>query len=273
MLKLRRDDNQGIVGRLFNPSGDCPALMRDVLLIVDERGKRYLARPNGDMVAIRGLGTVRSDALRESAKTGELSIGEKKFKVRPASVEDIVSSIERKAQLLTSKDIAMILHLCGVVPGSKVVEGGAGSGALTIALLASVGEEGRLTTYEIREDFAAVARRNVESASLSDCWTLKIGNICEKIDEREVDAVVVDIPNPWDCVIAAKDALRAGGTFCAFIPNVNQVVSAVQALRGNSFSDVRAIETLQRELLVHEGGARPSCDMLGHTGYLVIARR
>lgn len=243
------------------------------MLIVDERGRRFLARPGGEMVSIKGLGTVRSDSLVESIKTGELSIGGKVFKVRPASVEDIVSSIERKAQLLTSKDIAMILHLCGVVSGSSVVEGGAGSGALTIAILASVGAGGHLTTYEVREDFATLARKNVESVSLSGSWTLKIGNICERIDERGVDAVVVDIPNPWDCVVAAKSALRAGGVFCAFIPNVNQVVSAVSALRDNSFADVRAIETLQRELLVHEGGARPSCDMLGHTGYLVTARR
>lgn len=247
--------------------------MREVLLIVDEKGKRYLAKPGGDMVTIRGLGTVRSDSLRESLKTGDLSIGGRNFKVRPASVEDMLSSIERKAQLLTSKDIGIILHLCGVVSGSKVVEGGAGSGALTIALLANVGNEGHITTYEIREDFAAIARKNVESVALSDGWTLKIGNICEKIDERETDAVIVDIPNPWDCVAAAKAALRIGGTFCAFIPNVNQVVDTVHALRNSSFSDVRAIETLQREFIVHEGGARPSCDMLGHTGYLVVARR
>jgi len=175
--------------------------------------------------------------------------------------------------MLTSKDIAMIIHLCGVRSGSKLVEGGAGSGALSIALLATIGAEGHLTTYELREDFASIARRNVESASLSEGWTLKMGNVCEKIEEQNVDAVILDIPNPWECVAAAKAALKNGGTFCAFIPNVNQVVDTVHSLRDESFSEVRAIETLQRELLVHEGGARPSCDMLGHTGYLVVARR
>jgi len=247
--------------------------MRDVLLIIDERGNRYLARPGGEMATVKGLGTIRSDSLESSLKTGELSVGGKTLKVRLASVEDIISSIERKAQMLTSKDIAMILHLSGVICGSKVIEGGAGSGALSIALLAAIGPGGHLTTYELREDFASIARRNVESASLSEGWTLKMGNICERIDERDVDAVMVDIPNPWDCVATAKTALRIGGVFCAFIPNVNQAESAVRALRGNSFTEVRAMETLQRELLVHEGGARPSCDMLGHTGYLVVARR
>jgi len=273
MLELWPADFSKTLGKLFNVSDNCPALMKDTILIIDDRGKRYLARPGDDMVPIKGVGTVRSDSLKGSIESGELSIGGKTFKVRLASVEDIISSIERKAQMLTSKDIAMILHLSGIVSGSKVVEGGAGSGALSIALLAAVGAEGRLTTYEIREDFAAIARKNVEFTSLSERWTLKMGNICEKIDERGIDAVVADIPNPWDCVAAAKGALRIGGTFCAFIPNVNQVVSTVHALRDSSFTEVRAIETLQRELLVHEGGARPSCDMLGHTGYLVIARR
>ena len=247
--------------------------MRDILLITDERGKRYLAAPRGDMVNIRGLGTVRSDSLTDSLRTGELTIGGKTLRVRHASVEDIISTIERKAQMLTSKDIAMIIHLCGIGSGSKVVEGGAGSGALSIAVLASIGTEGHLTTYELRDDFAAIARKNVESASLEGGWTLKIGNVCDKIDEREVDAVILDIPDPWDCVVVSKAALKNGGTFCAFIPNVNQVESTVHSLRDNSFTEVRAIETLQRELLVHEGGARPSCDMLGHTGYLVTARR
>ena len=272
VLELRLSDISAL-GNLFNISDNCPALMRNILLITDERGKRYLAVPSGEMVNVKGLGTVRSDSLLSSLETGELQIGGKTLRVRHANIEDIISTIERKAQMLTPKDIAMMIHLCGAGSGSKVVEGGAGSGALSIALLASVGTEGHVTTYELREDFAAIARRNVESASLSEGWTLKLGNVCEKIDERNVDAVMLDIPNPWDCVIVAKAALKSGGTFCAFIPNVNQVESTVHSLRDNSFTEVRAIETLQRELLVHEGGARPSCDMLGHTGYLVVARR
>lgn len=273
VLELRNCFPANALGKLFNVSADCPLHMRNILLITDERGKRYLAVPSGEMVNVKGLGTVRSDSLMKSLETGELSIGGKTLKVRHASVEDIISTIERKAQMLTPKDIAMIIHLCGIGSGSKVVEGGAGSGALSIALLATIGTEGNLTTYELREDFATIARKNIESASLSEGWTLKIGNVCENIDEHNVDAVVLDIPNPWDCVSVAKAALKSGGTFCAFIPNVNQVVSTVHSLRDNSFADVRAIETLQRELLVHEGGARPSCDMLGHTGYLVVARR
>lgn len=248
-------------------------LMKDVVLVTDEKGKRYLARLGGDMVSIKSLGTISSELLCKSLKTGELVIGTKKFGARLASIDDVISVIDRKAQMLTSKDIAMILHLCDIRPGSKVVEGGAGSGALSISLLASVGTEGHVTTFEVREDFADIARRNVGMTSLAENWTLRIGDICAKMDESDFDAFVVDIPNPWDCVGTAKHALRIGGTFCAFAPNANQIENTVHALRDNKFSEVRAIETLQRDLVVHEGGVRPSFDMLGHTGYLAFARR
>jgi tRNA (adenine57-N1/adenine58-N1)-methyltransferase len=248
-------------------------LIKEVILVTDEKGRRYLARLRDEMVSIQNLGTIRADTIRDALGSGELVIGGKKLSVRPATVDDVISVIERKAQMLTGKDIAMMIHLCDVRCGSRVVEGGAGSGALSIALLASVGEEGQVTTYEIREDFAEIAKRNVEMTSLTRAWTLKMGDICKEIEERDLDALLIDIPNPWDCIGMAKQALRAGGRFCAFVPNVNQVEKAVHILRDNGFSDVRAVETMQRDLIVHEGGVRPSFDMLGHTGYLVLARR
>jgi tRNA (adenine57-N1/adenine58-N1)-methyltransferase catalytic subunit len=248
-------------------------LIKEILLVTDEKGRRHLARLTDEMVSIPNLGTIRADSIVGALKSGELTIGGKKLLVRPATVDDVLSVIERKAQMLTSKDIAMMIHLCDVRCGSKVVEGGAGSGALSIALLASVGEEGKVTTYEIREDFAEIARRNVEMVSLGRAWTLKIGDVCKEIEERDLDALLIDIPNPWGCVGTAKQSLRTGGRFCAFVPNVNQVEKAVNALRDNGFSDVRAVETMQRDMVVHDGGVRPSFDMLGHTGYLVLARR
>lgn len=243
------------------------------MLVTDAHGKRFLAKLGNEMVTIKTLGTVKGELLRESLRKGYLSIGDRRFSVRIASVDDIISVIQRKAQMLTAKDIAMMIHFGGVRCGSKVVEGGAGSGALSIALLSSVGMEGHLTTYELREDFADIARRNVDTASLSDNWTLKIGDICNEIEENEIDSFIVDIPNPWDCVGTAKKSLRIGGTFCAFVPNINQLESTVHALRQNDFTDIRAVETLQRDMIVHEGGVRPSCDILGHTGYLILARR
>lgn len=246
----------------------------NTILITDARGRKYITRLSDDeMVDISGLGTIRAALLRESLLTGELNLGEKRLGVMKASMVDILSMIERKAQILTSKDIAMILHFCDIYCGSKVVEGGAGSGALSIALLANVGDMGSVTTYELREEFAGIARRNIRKAGLESRWTLKLGDICKGIEEREIDSVILDIPNPWDCVDFAAHSLNLGGHFCAFVPNANQVENTVRALKEESFSDIRAIETLQRDIIVHERGVRPSFDMLGHTGYLIFARK
>lgn len=247
--------------------------MRDVVLITDERGRRYLTRLDGSIIEISGLGTVSGSKLTASLSKGFIEIGKRRLRVRRASVGDIISVIERKAQTLTSKDIAMILYNCDIRSGSIVIEGGAGSGALTIALLSRVSPGGKVVTYELRKDFAEIATRNVKLASLMNDWSLKMGDICGPIEEREADAFIVDIPNPWDSVGTARIALRIGGHYCAFVPNMNQLEKVVRELSSQGFEDVRSFETLQREMVVHEKGVRPSFEMLGHTGYLTFARK
>ena len=246
----------------------------EVVLIVDEKGRRYLARIGDDqMTKVSGLGTIRSDQLREALNGGEMTVGERKMTVCAASLGDILSMIKRKAQIITPKDIAVIVHHCSLRYGSRVVEGGAGSGALTIALLSAVGNDGKVWTYEINDEFASIAAKNVRGAGLDDRWTVVHADICAGISEEKVDAVILDIPNPWDCVEAAFCSLRLGGSFCAFVPTANQVENTYRALVSGGFSDVRAVETLQRDMVVHDRGIRPSFDMLGHTGYLVFARK
>jgi tRNA A58 N-methylase Trm61 len=100
-------------------------LIKDVILVTDEKGRKYLARLRDEMVLIQNLGTIRADAIRDALGSGELVIGGKKLSIRPATVDDVISVIERKAQMLTAKDIAMMIHLCDVRCGSRVVEGGA----------------------------------------------------------------------------------------------------------------------------------------------------
>jgi len=247
--------------------------MRDTVLIIDEKGRRYLSRLDDCTVEISGLGIIAGSKLKEAVSSGVLEIGKRKLRVRRASLEDVISVIERKAQTLTAKDIAMILHHCDIRSGRFVIEGGAGSGALSIALLSRVAPGGKVVTYEVRKDFAEIAMRNVKLASLIEDWVLKLGDICGPIDEKNADAFIVDIPNPWDSVGTAKSALRIGGHFCAFVPNVNQLEKVVRELTKQKFEDVRSYETLQREMVVHEGGVRPSFEMLGHTGYLAFAIR
>ncbi|MEM3038315.1 MAG: tRNA (adenine-N1)-methyltransferase [Thermoplasmata archaeon] len=247
--------------------------MRDIVLITDEKGRKYLAKLDDRTTEISGLGIIASSKLKEAVSIGFVEIGKRKLRVMRASLNDVISVIERKAQTLTAKDIAMILHYCDIVSGCFVIEGGAGSGALSIALLSRVRPGGKVVTYELRKDFAEIAMRNVKLASLSDDWILKMGDICKPIEESNADAFIVDIPNPWDSVGTAKAALRIGGYFCAFVPNVNQLEKVFRELTKQKFEDVRSYEILQREMVIHEGGVRPSFEMLGHTGYLVFARK
>lgn len=242
-------------------------------MIADEKGRRYLARLDGEMIEVPGLGAFSGEKLTASLREGLIEVGKRRLRIRRASVDDIISVIERKAQTLTSKDIAMIVHYCDIRSGSIVIEGGAGSGALTIALLSRVRPGGKVVTYELRKDFAKITARNVRLASLIDDWVLKMGDICAPIEERDADAFIVDIPNPWDSVEIARSALRIGGHYCAFVPNVNQLEKVVRELTARSFENIRSYEILQREMVVHEKGVRPSFEMLGHTGYLAFARK
>jgi tRNA (adenine57-N1/adenine58-N1)-methyltransferase len=164
------------------------------------------------------------------------------------------------------------LHL-DIGPGSRVIEGGVGSGALTLVLLKAVGPTGRVYSYESRQDYADVARRNIALSENEPSWELKIGDICTAKLESDVDAVALDIPNPWDAMVNVSRALRIGGYACCYVPNANQLETAVKKMREVGLAEIISLETLQREMVVHEGGVRPSFDMLGHTGYLSFGRR
>jgi tRNA (adenine57-N1/adenine58-N1)-methyltransferase len=131
---------------------------------------------------------------------------------------------------------------------------------------------GRLVTYELREDHAEVARANVEAAGLSEGHDLRMGDVAD-MEETDVDAVVLDVPEPWTAVPASQRALRTGGRLVSYSPTVGQVERTHGALREAGFHGVRTFEWLERELVVGSGGTRPSFEMLGHTGYTTVARK
>jgi tRNA (adenine57-N1/adenine58-N1)-methyltransferase len=184
-----------------------------------------------------------------------------------------MDSLERGPQIIMPKDAATILLKLDLKPGDVVLESGVGSGSLTTALLNAVGADGMVISVELREDFASKARRNVERSPFAQAWDLRIGNILDAPVEGEVDAVVLDMPTPWEALENLETFLRPGGRFCAYIPNINQVEDTVWALRGRGYVEIEALENIQRQLEVHEGGVRPSFVPMGHTGYMVFARR
>lgn len=243
------------------------------VIIVDESGRKYPVRLEKKMLDVRGLGVIDGTALCETGFGKEFRIGNKTLVMLRPSLKDNLGTIERKAQIITSKDSFIIpLHL-DIGCGSRVVEAGVGSAGLTLVLLKAVGPQGKVYSYETREDFAATARRNVATCENASSWELRIGDVCVADLPREVDAAILDMPNPWDALANVASALRIGGHIGVYVPNANQLETAVRKMRELGLAEVGAFETIQREMVVHEGGVRPSFETLGHTGYLAFGRR
>jgi tRNA (adenine57-N1/adenine58-N1)-methyltransferase len=243
------------------------------VLLVDPGGKKYLLKAARGMIEVAGLGVVSGDAICDSSFGARIMVGGREFIIATPSAKDILGMIERRAQVIIPKDSFVIpLHL-DLGCGGTVIEGGLGSGALTLVLLKAVAPKGKVYSYETREDFASLAKRNISLSENASCWELRIADICVAELEAGVDAVMLDIPNPWDAVDNAVSALRHGGHLGCYVPNANQLENAVKKMRSSGLSEVVAFETIQREMVVHEGGVRPSFDMLGHTGYLAFGRK
>ncbi|HLE54675.1 MAG TPA: methyltransferase domain-containing protein [Thermoplasmata archaeon] len=242
------------------------------LVILDDRGRKHLVPPGDAMVRIPGVGVLEASRL-ESSIGRRLELGGKSFLVLHASSRDLRETMDRGAQTLTPKDLAAVLYLADVIPGMHVAEAGAGSGGLTVALARSVGPSGRVYSYDNREEALAVARGNVERADLGRVVEFRSADVRRGFAERDLDAVILDLLDPWAAIGAAWDALRPCGHLGAFTPNMEQVKETVAAIRGRPFVEVRTIELIEREMEVRDVGVRPSFAALGHTGYLTFARK
>ncbi len=245
---------------------------RQALVLFDEKGLRYLVPVGESMARVPSLGVLEVDRLRANLGR-KVRVGDRVILVLPASRRDRMEGLERRAQTVGPKDAASILFNTDVGPGDTVVEGGSGSGWLTVAIASTVGPGGRVITYEKRHDFSAFARDNLRRAGHLEQVEVRIGDIGQGIPEREIDAVVLDIPDPWRAVRPAWDALRIGGAWASFSPNVEQVRQTVESLLSKPFVDVRTLELIEREIEVRETGTKPSFSPLGHTGYLTFARK
>jgi tRNA (adenine57-N1/adenine58-N1)-methyltransferase len=200
-------------------------------------------------------------------------LGQSYRALRP-SLSDLLGSVRRGAQIITAKDAMQLLFLAGVGPGAVVAEAGSGSGALTIALAFAVGPAGHVVSYDRRDDFLEVARANVRRAGLEDRVTFRRRDVvAEGFDANDLSSVVLDLPEPWAVLPAARSALAPGAYVATFTPTYNQLERTVRTLREIGYDEVRAVELLERGLHVGEGGTRPAFEMLGHTGFLASGRR
>jgi len=228
--------------------------------------KRYIAKKNG-------MYRIGDFAVIKELNEGKIKIGTKNFFVLRTNLYDYIETLQRKAQIITLKDAAYIIARCGIRSGMRVVEGGAGSGAMTTVLLYFVSPGGRVYTYEMREDFAEIAMRNVQRGDFSKCWELKIGDIRKDVVERDVDAFILDIPDPWNAIKMAKISLRTSGCLAAYIPTFNQMEKVYKEMKKEGFVDLEACEIIKRNMVIGEMGTRPDNIEVAHTGYMVFGRK
>jgi tRNA (adenine57-N1/adenine58-N1)-methyltransferase len=202
----------------------------------------------------------------------ESSLGIEFIALRPMLTDYIMKSA-RKTQITYPKDAALIIILSGISSGSHVLESGTGTGALTTALAHYVKPKGKVYSYELREEFQKNAEKNLKRANLLDYVELKIGDITLGIEERELDAVVLDLATPWLVIPQAYESLKPSGTLVSFSPTVNQALKTTEALKENGFVYIETIECLLRGMQMKAGKIRPHTLMTGHTGYLTVARK
>jgi len=191
-------------------------------------------------------------------------------------LDDFVLSMPRGAQVIYPKDAARIVGLLSLGPGARVAEAGVGSGAMTCSLLRAVGPTGHVYSYELREEFAEVAEKNVDKwfGSRPDSWTLRHGDMGTDLAERDLDGVVLDMLAPWDCVDSVGTALAPGGVLVGYVATTTQLSRLVETLRvAGGWTEPRAEESLMRTWHLEGLSVRPDHKMNGHTAFLVTARR
>ena len=245
----------------------------DILLYLD-RKRTYLVRAEKEKSFHTHKGIVQlSELIGKEYGTQIASTMGVQFVALKPTVRDYIFKMLRKTQITYPKDIALIVMFSDAGPGSRVVEAGTGPGALTSALAFYVKPSGRVYSYEVREQFMELARKNLERAGVLEYIELKNKDITEGIEEKDVDAVILDMATPWLVVPHAYSALKGSGALVSFSPTVDQVVKTVEALKESGFVDVRTVECLMRGMQIERGKTRPETLMTGHTGYITFARK
>ena len=249
--------------------------------LTDTKGRRHNICLEPGKKFFTNRGSLDHDDLigREEGFSLTSTAGGEYLVFRPLLSEFVVS-MPRGAAVVYPKDAAQIVAMADIFPGARVVEAGVGSGALTCSLLRAVGPGGRVSSYERRQDFAEIAKRNVDQffGGEHPAWQLTVGDLVEALPGHDeagsVDRVILDMLAPWECVDAVATALGPGGILCAYVATTTQLGRTVETIRAHGeFTEPQPWETLVRDWHVEGLAIRPGHKMMGHTGFLVTARR
>jgi tRNA (adenine57-N1/adenine58-N1)-methyltransferase len=249
-----------------------PFVVGERVLLIDERGRRYLVtlKPGGEFHSHAGF-VPHDDLIGQPEGASVRSTKGRRYTPLRPTLEDFVLKMPRGAQVIYPKDLGPILILADVHPGARVLESGVGSGALSMTLLRAGAE---VIGYEVRADFAERAQQNVAAflGDTGDRYRVEVRDCYEGIDERDLDRVILDLPEPWRVVEQAEKALAPGGIFCAYTPSIVQASQTRDALAGTAWLQARTLEVLQRTWHVEGLAVRPDHRMVAHTGFLTTAR-
>ncbi len=249
----------------------------ETVFLHDRAGRRYRVRLEPGGRTSLHTGVVEHDALigHPDGTIVSTARGSRLLALRPTFAEAVVER-KRRAQPIYPKDLGAILVFADIFPGARVLEAGTGTGALTMALLRAVGPGGHVTSVELRDEFLDLARMAIEETlgALPGNLTLCTGDAYGDIEERDLDRVLLDLPEPWLATGWVQRALRPGGIVFALCPNISQVQRFTDGLREvRGFGMIEVIELLQRGWTVRGRSLRPAHRMVAHTAFLVFARR
>jgi tRNA (adenine57-N1/adenine58-N1)-methyltransferase len=244
-----------------------------VLIYLDSR-RTYMIKIEAGKTFHTHKGYLKLDEIigKEYGEPIKSSLGVTFTTLKPILTDYIMKS-GRNTQIVYPKDAALIVMFSGIGPGSRIVESGTGTGALTTALAHYVGSTGKVYTYELRSEFQKNAAKNLQRSKLIDNVELKSGDITMGIEEQDLDAIILDLAVPWLVIPHAFKALKPSGVLVSFSPTIDQVVRTTEALRENGFVFIETVECMMRTMQVERGKTRPQTLMTGHTGYITHARK
>ncbi len=245
----------------------------DLTEIIGRKRFRHIIRIKKDQEIQSDKGIIKTNDLigKSWGSVIKSHTGNTFFILQP-SLNDILKMTPRNTQIIYPKDIGFILLSLNIGNGSKVIEAGTGSGAFTTALANTVGNEGKIFSYEARPEFQKIAINNLKNLGFDKRVEFKIRNIENGFDENNVDALFLDLPDPYNYIKQARKALKSGGFLGCILPTENQVVKLLQSLKSEGFAFTEVCEILLRYYRADPDRFRPSDRMTGHTGFLIFSR-
>ena len=247
-----------------------------MLLYVDERRSKLFKAVKGKKVSTdKGYLTCDDIIGLPWGSRVRLSTGIGAYLLRPTLSDILMKGFKRVTQVIYPKDLSLLVMLSGIGPGSRVLESGIGTGFLTAVLAHYVGSEGKVYGYEIREDFARVASYNLGIACLGSRVEIRVRDVREGVEERDLDAAFLDMPDPWNALLSVWSSLKPSAPLLVFTPTANQVIKFLRAIKTTStpFVDEQVYEVIFREYQSDPEALRPKTVSVVHTGYIVFSRK